>query len=199
MNDNRFTLIALLVCGALWAGVVLFQSSENLANEVYARTVSDPAIEEAARAQLADVQRDSFAEDKEFCGLLAENADGEIVSRTVLVGDHESCDITYFDVRTLYPLATYHTHAGFNPDYDSEVPSLIDVEGDMASGMDGFVATPGGRFWHIDGATGVARQVCGENCLPSDPDYRECSGPPIAEQYTLEALRERAETAWGAC
>lgn len=199
MNESRFTLFALLLCGVLWAAVVLFQSGENLGNEIYERTVSTEQVTEAAREQLAALQQRSFAEDAEYCGLLAENADGEIVARTVLVGDHESCDITYFDVRTLYPLATFHTHAGFNPDYDSEVPSTIDVEGDLASGMDGYISTPGGRFWRVSGKTGVARQVCGEGCLPSDPDYRECTGAQPLDQYTLSALRQRARTVWTAC
>ncbi|MDE1466835.1 DUF4329 domain-containing protein [Aurantiacibacter sp. D1-12] len=191
MNEGRVTIAVLVLCAALWAGIVLRQSSENLGNEIYERTATDAQVQQAAREQLSNLQQQSFAEDTEYCGLLAENADGEIVSRTVIVGDHESCDITYFDVRTLYPLATYHTHAGFNTDYDSEVPSTLDIESDMASGMDGFVSTPGGRFWHIDAETGTATQVCGEGCLPSDPRYRPCNGAAPEESYTLASLRAR--------
>ncbi len=175
----------------MWAGIVLRNSSENLGNEIHVRTVSDTQVQQAAREQLAGLQEQSFAEDTEYCGLLAENADGEIVSRTVIVGDHESCDITYCDVRTLYPLATYHTHAGFNADYDSEVPSTLDIESDMASGMDGFLSTSGGRFWHIDAQSGSAAQVCGENCLPVDPRYRTCNAAVPEENYSLATLRQR--------
>ena len=63
------------------AGIVLRQSSENLGNEIYERTATDAQVQQAAREQLSDLQQQSFAEDTEYCGLLAENADGEIISR----------------------------------------------------------------------------------------------------------------------
>ena len=199
MDESRKTVIFLGICALVWGGIVLFRSSENLGNEIYERTVSDAQLTEAARAQLTKLQQRSFDEETEFCGLLAENARGEIVSRTVRVGDHESCDIAYFDVRTLYPLATYHTHAGYNTAYDSEVPSTIDIEGDIDSGMDGFVSTPGGRFWRIDAQSGTATQVCGEGCLPRDPRYRSCRGGEPEQSYTLATLEQRFSRPRYAC
>ena len=44
------------------------------------------------------------------------------------------------------------------------------MEGDEDEGIDGWVATPGGRLWYIDTTDMVTFQICGIGCLPSDPD-----------------------------
>ena len=118
---------------------------------------------------------------------------------TVIVGDHESCDIAYFDVRTLYPLATYHTHAGFNVDYDSEVPSTLDIESDMASGMDGLSPLQAGGSGISMRRLGRRHRCAERDALPSDPRYRPCNGAAPEESYTLASLRARFGSLLPAC
>jgi hypothetical protein len=89
------------------------------------------------------------------------------------------------------PLASMHTHGAFDPSYDSEVPSLVDIEGDIASQLDGYVATPGGRLWRIDWREARAEQVCGKACLPQDRAYRPCADDPVSASYSLQQLRKR--------
>jgi hypothetical protein len=57
----------------------------------------------------------------------------------------------------------------------------------MAFGTDGYVSTPRGRLWHIDGRTGTVTLVCGPGCLPSD--RAAPPGRPLADRYPLEELR----------
>lgn len=63
----------------------------------------------------------------------------------------------------------------------------------MDEGLTGYVATPGGRFWVIDGTTGVSRQQCGPGRLPVYPDFEPDPEFPVAQSYTLVALRARFE------
>ncbi|WP_271077959.1 DUF4329 domain-containing protein [Aurantiacibacter sp. MUD61] len=191
MSEGRTTIVILAVCAALWAGVVLNRSGENLANEVYEATVPTAEVTEFARQQLGELQQRSFNDRIELCGLIAENAAGELVSRTVRVGDTDSCSAAYFDARSLFPRAIYHTHGSFNPRYDSEVPSEVDVAGAVEFGLDGYVATPGGRFWRVNAGNGIAEMVCGESCLPQDPAYDPCSAPAPEQRYTVSSLQAR--------
>ncbi|WP_082152671.1 DUF4329 domain-containing protein [Candidatus Rhodobacter oscarellae] len=88
-------------------------------------------------------------------------------------------------------IASFHTHGGFDEDADSEVPSVSDVLADMEEGLDGYLSTPGGRFWFIDGQTGVSRQLCGLGCLPQDPDFAPGLHGTISKRYTLGQLEAR--------
>ena len=47
-------------------------------------------------------------------------------------------------------LASYHTHGDDTQEADTEVPSLEDLAGDIEEGIDGYIATPGGRLWLND-------------------------------------------------
>ncbi|WP_197921210.1 DUF4329 domain-containing protein [Aurantiacibacter sediminis] len=191
MNEGRTTIIILAVCAALWAGVVLNRSNETLLNEVYEATVPTAEVTEFARQQLSELQQRSFDDRTELCGLIAENAAGELVSRTVRVGDEHSCSAAYFDARSLLPRAIYHTHGSFNPRYDSEVPSETDINTAVDYPLDGYLSTPGGRFWRIDARTGIAEQICGAKCLTQDPAYDPCSAPPPEPNYTISGLQAR--------
>lgn len=199
MPGGRSTLILFILCGLAWSAIVLHRVSDTLGSVVTQARVPRVQVHDFARDQLAEMQRQSFAQDIELCGLIAENSEGELVARTVRVGDEASCTPSYFNVHSLLPRATMHTHAGFNREYDSEVPSTIDIEGDMATGLDGYVSTPGGRFWHIDAPSGVARQLCGAGCLPQDSAYDPCDAPAPRSEYTLLDLRERERSFGSGC
>ncbi len=84
--------------------------------------------------------------------------------------------------------ASYHTHGAFSTSYYNEVPSVDDIEGDEAEGIDGWVATPGGRLWYIDTEDMVLSQICGIGCLPKDPRFIKGDMGHIAQSYTYFEL-----------
>lgn len=154
-------------------------------------TVSQTEVEEFARAQLSALQDQSFAQNIELCGIIFEETGGTLGATDPRTGNEASCNIAYFDEPGMRPLASFHTHGSYSDDYDSEVPSVLDLESDAASGMDGYVATPGGRFWHVDAGGPTARMVCGPQCLPQDPDYLPCPALEPPPRLTLHQLRTR--------
>ncbi len=83
---------------------------------------------------------------------------------------------------------SYHTHAAFSTDYNSEMPSGVDMEGDEDEGIDGWVATPGGRFWYIDTTDMITRQICGIGCLPADPNFIAGESGIIEISYSYNDL-----------
>ncbi|ANU07891.1 DUF4329 domain-containing protein [Paraurantiacibacter namhicola] len=198
-EGNRGTVLVLLGCALAWAFIVLRQADTVLEADIHEAIVPQAEVEAFAREQLAKFQRRSIAENVELCGMVAERANGELVLREEILGSEDRCNISYFDVRSLYPRATIHTHGAHSASYDSEVPSLLDMQGDIASQTDGYIATPGGRFWHIDWQAEKARLVCGAGCLPSDPAYRACDTLEPQESYNLLQLQERESVRLPVC
>lgn len=146
---------------------------------------------EAARAILSELQLRSFSENREYCGYIGLMPDGTYMATEVTRGRSHSCLSRGDESRFVEVTASFHTHGAFDWDSDSEVPSTDDVLGDMEEGVNGYVATPGGRLWFIDGARGVATQICGPGCLPQDPDFVAGAAGPIAERYSLYDLEAR--------
>lgn len=143
-----------------------------------------------ARDILSGIQENSFAANREYCGMIGLDQDGRLVASRPRKGRVDSC-LPRDPRDAVEIIASYHTHGGFGADYDSEVPSTTDVIGDMDEGVDGYVSTPGGRFWFIDGQTGVARLICSLGCLPQDPDFVPGVWGKIRARYTLSDLERR--------
>ncbi len=139
------------------------------------------------REVLAELQWRSFRANREFCGIMGLTEDGEIVISRPRRGRVDSCR-PRDPWRADHLIASFHTHGAFDPDSDAELPSVDDVLADMNEGVDGWVATPGGRLWFIDGLTGVIRQICGLGCLPQDPDFIPGYMGPIPQRMTLAEL-----------
>lgn len=143
-----------------------------------------------ARQILTGLQAKSFASNREFCGIIGRTADGRLIASHPRRGQRDGC-------RPRDPLgaatviASFHTHAGFDAEADSELPSVSDVRSDMDEGLDGYLATPGGRFWFIDGQTGSVRQICGPGCLPADPAFEPGIWKPVRKRYSLSELERR--------
>lgn len=147
----------------------------------------DAAEVALARDVLTALQPLSFEKGREYCGYLGLTRQGELVASAAVPGDMASCTADLPD--DIAVIASYHTHGAFDEGYFNEMPSTTDVESDAAFLLNGYVATPGGRFWHIDGRTRIARQVCGGGCLPVAPGhYKEADGE-VADVYTLQELR----------
>ena len=161
--------------------------------------VSQSEVQAYARVQLEGLQARSFAENIEVCGIIFETSKGELGTSFQSGGDEATCDLTYFDEPGMVPVASFHTHGSYSREYDGEVPSIIDIQSDIASGIDGYIATPGGRFWWVDHEAGVVRLVCGPDCLSQDPGYRPCAGDLIAKTYTINELAQRYRRPARAC
>ncbi|QBF30569.1 DUF4329 domain-containing protein [Thalassococcus sp. S3] len=151
---------------------------------------SDAQVEALAKQLLRELQAKSIKGNREYCGLIGRRPDGSLVSTRVARGQKAQCRYPLPDPRTVV-VASFHTHGAFLKRYDNEVPSLFDVLNDMTAQSDGYVSTPGGRFWHIDGETGTIRLLCGPKCLPWDPRYVDGATGFIAGKYTLQELKAR--------
>ncbi len=139
------------------------------------------------KAALDPLQARSIAEDREYCGYLGLAADGALAITPPKQGNLDSC--TPPDPPAGFrPIASYHTHAAYSYDYDSEIPSAEDLEGDMLEQVNGYVATPGGRLWFNDANAGETRLICGLGCLTSDPRFLPDPAYPVGNAYTLGAL-----------
>lgn len=188
---SRNTMFIFGLMALAWVVIVARAYTNVKTADDFVITVTQSEVQAFARDQLNAVQARSFAEDIELCGIIFERRDGSLGASSPRPGDEASCGIRYFDEPGMRPVASFHTHGSHNDKYDSEVPSILDLQSDYASGMDGYVATPGGRFWHIDWRKPAASQVCGEGCLDQDPDYRLCPGAAPESFYTLPNLMER--------
>lgn len=134
----------------------------------------------------------SMRENVEYCGYVGFDADSILIASDGTRGDESSClpeDPADIELIT----ASWHSHGAFSRDYFNEVPSVSDVEGDEADGIDGYVATPGGRLWYIDTGDMVISQLCGIGCLPSDPAFRPGDMGRIETSYSYHDLVEILE------
>lgn len=160
-----------------------------LASPASAQSAAEVAF---ARQVLAGIQGNSFDANREYCGIIGLDADGRLVASRPRKGRTDSCKPR--DPRDAVEfIASYHTHGGFDEWADSEVPSTDDVLADMEEGLDGYLATPGGRLWFIDGQQGIARQICGVGCMPSDPDFEPEVFGLVKQRYTLSDLDRRED------
>jgi hypothetical protein len=128
--------------------------------------------------------------DREVCGFVLRDATGAYSSTKVSWGGAASCASLPL-LPGVVPVSSWHTHAAWARGYDGEVPSIQDVEGDMSMGVNGWVATPGGRLWFVDGNTGALRQVCGRDCLPVDPGFVPEEHGPVPDELSLDGLYQR--------
>ncbi len=127
---------------------------------------------------------------REVCGFILQDAEGNYYSTKVSWGGEASCASLPLEPGAR-AVSSWHTHAAWGLGYDGEVPSIQDVEGDMRYGVNGWVGTPGGRLWFVDGTTGFMTQVCGRDCLPVDPNFFPEEHGPVAESYSLDGLYQR--------
>jgi len=151
------------------------------------RTVFSASEVAVARNAFAIIQPVSLRENVEYCGTIGRTRAGNLVATSAARGNANSCladDPRELDVVT----ASYHTHGGFDPQYFNELPSLADVEGDLAEGIDGYVATPGGRIWFVDTSARRISQICGLGCLPQASNFVAGSDGPIQQSYSFAEL-----------
>jgi hypothetical protein len=155
--------------------------------------LAEPEAEHAfAKAFLGGIQDRSFRTGRELCGYFGYDKSGKLVATKPQLGEATTCQPRRIP-RYLDIFASYHTHGVFDPQSDNEVPSVQDVQGDMSDDMNGYLSTPGGRFWFIDGETGVSHLLCGKACLAVDGGFRVDPDLPVRNSFTLNQLRKRQE------
>lgn len=155
-----------------------------------ANAPSGPVVDAFARDFLDTIQPISFAERREFCGYFYVGTDGRLRATPPRRGTFASCTMNE-PRKGQGVIASYHTHGAYAPGYDNEVPSAIDLESDFDYGIDGYVATPGGRIWLVDYQTRSTRQVCGLGCVQVDPAFRPQNEGSVRPVYTLPQLQQR--------
>lgn len=187
-NVTRLIFVALAI---IWVVIVARAYLNVKGTDALQPSLPQSQVQAFAREQLNALQAQSFAENVELCGIIFETRDGELGVSRETSGDVSTCDIAFFDEPGMVPVASFHTHGRHSPLYDAEVPSVTDIESDVAIGMDGYIATPGGRFWHIDHERAVATMVCGPGCMEQDPRYVPCAGDIIEKRYTMSELVAR--------
>lgn len=154
-------------------------------------SAQDALLTQAARQVLTELQARSFRDDREYCGTIGVDRARRVVATAARRGGRNGC--TPRRGRSMATvLVSYHTHGAFSPNADSEVPSPGDVRADRRQGIDGYVATPGGRLWFVDGAAAQVSMICGPGCLPADPRFASGGFGPVLPRYSLEQLTVRA-------
>ncbi len=136
------------------------------------------------------LQTRSIAQNREYCGFFGLDANDNFVASKPTRGDTDSC-LAADPPDDMEIFASYHTHGAYLVDADSELPSLNDLEADIYEGLDGYVATPGGRIWFNDIEREMAIMLCGRNCTVSDPNYVADTEYPVNSSYTVRQLRQR--------
>jgi len=155
-----------------------------IGHSVLAQSNEETALVKGIFAELNPI---SIRDKVEYCGYIGITADGDLIASPPTRGDEASCladDPT--EIEVIY--SSYHTHGQFSRDYFNEVPSGTDMEGDEEEGIDGWIATPGGRLWYNDTVDMVTFQVCGIGCVPSDPNFVAGDMGTIEQSYSYDDL-----------
>lgn len=147
-------------------------------------------VDRFAQQVLNAIQPASIAESREYCGYIYETEDGGLAATAPVRGATDYCDLPDPDETVI---ASYHSHGGFSPDFDNEVPSVDDLLGDFEAGIDGYVGTPAGRVWHNDVETETTTQLCSVACIIADPEDDPAQAGLIPDSFTLSELRARFE------
>lgn len=154
--------------------------------------LADERVHAFAKSVLAQLQPLSIAQNREYCGTIGIQSDGTLVASKPHRGGRNGCRPRRAR-KVDRILASYHTHGAFSPNADSELPSVRDVLSDMNADTDGYVSTPGGRFWYVNGRDGWIQQLCPLGCLPADPAFERYVWGVIQPFYTLQALKARED------
>ncbi|WP_231703952.1 DUF4329 domain-containing protein [Cochlodiniinecator piscidefendens] len=139
-----------------------------------------------AQSVLNNLQQQSFQRNREFCGYIGFDNAGQLIATPATMGRPDSCEPP--EPYNMLVVASYHTHGAFDPDALAEFPSADDMEADEAEGIDGYVATPGGRLWYIDSTDMEASQLCGIGCLAKDPNFIAGLDGHIQQSYRYSDL-----------
>lgn len=140
--------------GAVGAAVALSGGGGNGGGDDRARFSSQ---NDAAKDVLNMINPESVKQNREFGGYVYRNGDGSFSSTRPIRG--EAASVLLPNPASAAPggsvtTASYHTHGGFDPRYDSENFSSQDLFSDFVFNIDGYLSTPRGQFKYHQIATG---------------------------------------------
>lgn len=171
---------ALMLIVLMLPGLALAQSRSQVVD----------GVDRFVLTQFDRIQPKSIAENRPYCGLVAFDAGAKLVATKPRAGTATGCEPgsapAGWDV-----IATFRTHGAFLDDAESEVPTAAELKRSIATKIDDYVATPGGRVWLNLPAEGLTYQVCGRGCVKRDPAARSCKSFIPLIQYTLKELQAR--------
>lgn len=158
-------LLKSLVAGGCALGLVACDASIELSPPPQS-TDQRPEVLKLVRTALSETQALSIEENVEYCGYIVETPDGILKVVGPARGDRFRCR-TPLVYKPDVIVVAFHTHGAIDRRARAEIPSSLDFDTVAQERVDAFIATPGGRFWHLDFETATARLLCGpENCLP---------------------------------
>lgn len=190
MGEPSTTRILYTVC-ALAFTIILFNQLTRERPPAYERVSSTDELSRYARSTLASLQERSIANNQEYCGVIFEDERGNLQTSKIYEGERATCDLDWGVPLGNHVVASFHTHGGYDADFDSEMPSVEDLANDIDARIEGFIATPGGRIWHVGWKNEAVTQLCGEGCLKQDPRYDDAQEERIALTYTFDDLQAR--------
>ena len=193
MGDATSNKFMYGVCAVAFVGVLfsLLTQGRPPARE---RVVSIDTLTLYARAELEGLQAKSIANNQEYCGVIFEDEQGNLKTSTIYDGGRAQCAFDWGVPLGNHVVASFHTHGGYDDDFDSEMPSVEDLANDIDARIDGFISTPGGRMWHVAWKDETATQLCGEGCLKQDPRYAGTQKENFRPTYSFEDLQARGRT-----
>ena len=181
---RRLYWFVAVIYAALWCSHASF-AQKNVSQAALTFDEIDPI----AIAVLNQAQQLSFKNGVEYCGFIALDTLGALRATAPARGLIDQCSPDAPDDWTL--IASYHTHGSVDlTDLESsfELPSSDDIESDHLDEVNGYIATPGGRLWFVDGHQKIAYLIQPEGFMMTDPNYQsdDCT---LYQSYTINELR----------
>lgn len=146
-TGNQFRALSATATNAALAGAMLSSGSARLD-----RAARFGSPWKAAYAALSDINPKSVRENREYGGAVYANQDGTFGWAGHVKGTVSSVAFNPFELapKGTRVRAAYHTHGGPDPRFVNEMFSPADIRASRFWGIDGFLATPAGRFLRYD-------------------------------------------------
>ena len=142
---------AILVAGAVGVALVATSGSDDVDNQLRFSTQH-----QAARNVLNGINPTSVSQNLEYGGWVYRNSDNSFSATEPIKGSVDSVNIgSPSRVPSGHATATYHTHGAYDPRYDSENFSHLDITINNNWKVDGYLGTPAGYFKFHHYLTGV--------------------------------------------
>lgn len=153
-------------------------------------TLTFEKLDRVAEAALGNAQDLSLENNREYCGYIAFDGEERLCFTAPLKGSVETC--TPPEVPDDWELiASYHTHGALNPnepDVSYELPSSDDIRSDVSEGIDGYLSTPGDRFWFIDTEDEIVIMLGGVGYFQPDNFFEQDLPCGPRAQHTFDEI-----------
>ncbi|MDA9175723.1 DUF4329 domain-containing protein [Alphaproteobacteria bacterium] len=158
-------------------------------------------LDEVAESALSNAQALSLKNNREYCGYIAFDGEDRLRFTAPLKGDQASCmppEVPY----SWELIASYHTHGALTVEDEGlsyEFPSSDDLISDSEEGVDGYLSTPGGRFWFIDTQDEVIIMLGDVGYFKRDSKFEQDMECGPFDEHTFEEIFIMEEEEIGPC